>query len=107
MAGRRQEEDCLYAFQSGNKLVAEQLLPSIPQPAAITTTFKFTSYHGIGSIGLSTPPSCILGLEKCRYCATYLCISVPPLCKDAERAHLRCIIAAYNGHLEVAEILYR
>ena len=40
--GRRQEEvDYVIAFKSGNKLVAEQLLPRIPQPAAITTAFKF------------------------------------------------------------------
>ena len=44
MADRRhEEEDHVIAFKSGNKLVAEQLLPRIPQPAAITTTFKFSS----------------------------------------------------------------
>ena len=41
--GQRQEEDYVIAFKSGNKLVAEQLLPRIPQPAAITTTFEFSS----------------------------------------------------------------
>ena len=44
-AERRQEEleeDCVRAFKSGNKLMAEQLLPRIPLPAvrAVTTTFK-------------------------------------------------------------------
>ena len=40
--GLQQEEDYVIAFKSGNKLVAEQLLPRIPQPVAITTTFKFS-----------------------------------------------------------------
>ena len=44
--GLQQEEDYVIAFKSGNKLVAEQLLPRIPQPVAITTTFKF-SRHGV------------------------------------------------------------
>ena len=44
--GLQQEEDYVIAFKSGNKLVAEQLLPRIPQPVAITTTFKFSD-HGV------------------------------------------------------------
>ena len=42
-----EEEDYVIAFKSGNKLVAEQLLPRIPQPVAITTTFEFSSYYGM------------------------------------------------------------
>ena len=42
---RQEEEDYVIAFKSGNKLVAEQLLPRIPQPAAITTTFTFSSSY--------------------------------------------------------------
>ena len=68
-----EEEDYVIAFKSGNKLVAEQLLPRIPQPVAITTTFKFSKLLSCGSIGLSGPPSCVLGLEKCRYCAS-ICV---------------------------------
>ena len=49
--GRRQEEDYVIAFKSGNKLVAVQLLPRIPQPAAITTTFKF-SYGVLALVSL-------------------------------------------------------
>ena len=71
--GSGQEGDYVIAFKSGNKLVAEQLLPRIPQPAAITTTFEFSSRYPSVSIGLSTPPSCVLGLEKCRYCAS-ICV---------------------------------
>ena len=36
--GRQEEEDYVIAFKSGNKLVAEQLLPRIPQPAAIRSS---------------------------------------------------------------------
>ena len=41
---QQEKEDYVIAFKSGNKLVAEQLLPRIPHaPAAITTTFEFSS----------------------------------------------------------------
>ena len=43
--GGQKEVDYVIAFKSGNKLVAEQLLPRIPQPAAITTTFEFSSRY--------------------------------------------------------------
>ena len=66
----RQEEDYVIAFKSGNKLVAELLLRRIPQPAAITTTFKFSYYGVLALVSSSAPPSRVLGLEKCRYCAS-------------------------------------
>ena len=43
--GSGQEGDYVIAFKSGNKLAAEQLLHRIPQPAAITTTFEFSSRY--------------------------------------------------------------
>ena len=46
MAEREQETDdheCVDAFKSGNKRVAEQLLPSI-RPAVVRTTFKFNIF---------------------------------------------------------------
>ena len=44
MAEGKQDQDYIIAFKSGNKLVAEQLLPSIPEPATITTTFKMSDF---------------------------------------------------------------
>ena len=55
MADRRrqeEEEDYVIAFKSGNKLVAVQLLPRIPQPAAITTTFKFNRSRLLALVSL-------------------------------------------------------
>ena len=45
MAGGRRKEKCIIAFKNGNKLLAERLLPSIPRPATITTTFESRLYH--------------------------------------------------------------
>ena len=36
----QEEEKCVSAFKNGNMLMAEQLLPLISQPAAITTTYS-------------------------------------------------------------------
>ena len=45
MAEGRREKQYITAFKNGNKLMAEQLLPSIPQPATITTTFKSRLFY--------------------------------------------------------------
>ena len=44
MAKQHQEEDCVRAFKSGSKLMAEQLLPRIPPTSVctITTTFRLS-----------------------------------------------------------------
>ena len=96
-----EEEDYVIAFKSGNKLVAEQLLPRIPQPVAITTTFKFSSR--------SLPSALVSLLHLAAYwgwrnvvtalVSVYKCAAN---CKD-EKGHIPLHYAAYNGHLEVVK----
>ena len=97
----QQEEDYVIAFKSGNKLVAEQLLPRIPQPAAITTTFKFSSklsglfmvslLHLAAYWGWRNVVTALVSVYKCA-----------ANCKD-EKGHIPLHYAAYNGHLEVVK----
>ena len=96
--GRQEEEDYVIAFKSGNKLVAVQLLPRIPQPAAITTTFKF-SYHGVLALVSLLHLAAYWGWRNVvtALVSVYKCAAN---CKD-ERGHIPLHYAAYNGHLEV------
>ena len=99
---RRQkvEEDCAIAFKNGNKLVAEQLLPSIPQPATITTTFQFSIYRLLSLVSLlhlaahwgwGNVVTVLVSVYKCA-----------ANCKD-EYGHIPLHYAASNGHLEVVK----
>ena len=106
-AERRQEEleeDCVRAFTSGKKLMAEQLLPRIPLPAvrAVTTTFQLdavlvgvcsmvtlvhlAAYWGWGNV--------VTALVSVYYCAANS--------KDSE-GQIPLHYAAHNGHLEVVK----
>ena len=97
----QEEEDYVIAFKSGNKLVAEQLLPRIPQPAAITTTFEFSSRYGPSALvsllhlasywGWRNVVTALVSVYKCA-----------ANCKD-EEGHIPLHYAAYNGHLEVVK----
>ena len=100
MAGRR-HQDCLSAFKSGKKLVVEQLLPRIPQPATITTTFKFTSYHGTVALVSLLHLAAHWGWRNVAttLVSVYKCVAN---CKD-DKGHIPLHYAAYNGHLEVVE----
>ena len=98
--GQRQEEDYVIAFKSGNKLVAEQLLPRIPQPAAITTTFVFSRYPVVALVSLlhlaaywgwKNVVTALVSVYKCA-----------ANCKD-KGGHIPLHYAAYNGHLEVVK----
>ena len=98
--GLQQEEDYVIAFKSGNKLVAEQLLPRIPQPAAITTTFKFSYFPVVALVSLVHLAAywgwrnVVTALVSVYKCAAN--------CKD-EKGHIPLHYAAYNGHLEVVK----
>ena len=98
--GRQEEEDYVIAFKSGNKLVAEQLLPRIPQPAAITTTFEF-SYHGVLALVSLLHLAAYWGWRNVvtSLVSVYKCAAN---CKD-EEGHIPLHYAAYNGHLEVVK----
>ena len=97
-----QDEDYLIAFKNGNKLVAEQLLPSIPEPATITTTFKMSDlfYSAISLVSLlhlaaywgwKNIVNALVSVYKCA-----------ANCKD-EKGHIPLHYAALNGHLEVVK----
>ena len=95
-----EEKDYVIAFKSGNKLVAEQLLPRIPQPAAITTTFEFSYYPVVALVSLLHLAAywgwrnVVTALVSVYKCAAN--------CKD-EEGHIPLHYAAYNGHLEVVK----
>ena len=102
MAEGRQEEQYITAFKNGNKLMAEQLLPSILQPATITTTFNSRLY-------LTEIISLVSLLHLAAYwgwrnvvtslVSVYNCAAN---CKD-ERGNIPLHYAASNGHLEVVK----
>ena len=102
MAEGRREEQYIIAFKNGNKLMAEQLLPSIPQPATITTTFKsrLFSFHLISLVSLLHLAAywgwrnVVTALVSVYNCAAN--------CKD-EKGHIPLHYAASNGHLEVVK----
>ena len=95
----QEEEDYVLYFKSGNKLVAEQLLPRIPQPAVVMTTFKFRSQvnamvsllHLAAYWGWRNVVTALVSVCKCA-----------ANCKD-EKGHIPLHYAAYNGHIEVVK----
>ena len=98
---RQEEEDYVIAFKSGNKLVAEQLLPRIPQPAAITTTFTFSSSYPLLELVSLLHLAAYWGWRNVvtALVSVYKCAANS---KD-ERGHLPLHYAAYNGHLVVVK----
>ena len=99
--GLQQEEDYVIAFKSGNKLVAEQLLPRIPQPVAITTTFKFSYFPMVIALVSLVHLAAYWGWRNVvtALVSVYKCAAN---CKD-EKGHIPLHYAAYNGHLEVVK----
>ena len=104
---RRQEEleeDCVRAFTSRNKLMAEQLLSRIPLPAvrAVTTTFNLHAFFGpvCSMVTLLHLAACwgwgnvVTALVSVYYCAANS--------KDS-KGQIPLHYAAYNGHLEVVK----
>ena len=93
--------DYVIAFKSGNKLVAEQLLPRIPQPAAITTTFEFSSRYPLLALVSLLHLAAYWGWRNVvtSLVSVYKCAAN---CKD-EEGHIPLHYAAYNGHLEVVK----
>ena len=98
---QQEKEDYVIAFKSGNKLVAEQLLPRIPQPAAITTTFKFSSRYFPSALVSLLHLAAYWGWRNVvtALVSVYKCAAN---CKD-EEGHIPLHYAAYNGHLEVVK----
>ena len=100
---RELEEDCVCAFTSGNKLMAEKLLPSIPLPAvrAVTTTVKLSDFVGVCSMVTLLHLAAYWGwgnvvtaLVSVYYCAANS--------KD-NRGQIPLHYATYKGHLEVVK----
>ena len=107
---QKQEEDFVIAFKSGDKLVVEQLLPSIPQPATITTSFKSPKFKFSSRYGHING---VLSLVSLLHLAAYwgwrniitALVSVYKCaadCKD-EEGHIPIHYATSNGHLEVVK----
>ena len=102
MAEGRREEQYIIAFKNGNKLMAEQLLPSIPQPATITTTFKSRLlYPQLISLVSLLHLAAYWGWRNVvtALVSVYNCAAN---CKD-EEGHIPLHYAASNGHLEVVK----
>ena len=101
------EKDFFYdgyvsAFKDGNKPLAEQVLPLIPQPATIKTTFEISSWypntvalvsllHLAAYWGWRNVVTALVSVYKCA-----------ANCKD-ERGHIPLHYAAVKGHLEVVK----
>ena len=105
-AERRQEEleeDCVRAFTSGNKLMAEQLLPRIPLPAvrAVTTTFQLNADFVVCSMVTLVHLAAYWGWRNVvtALVSVYYCAANS---KDSE-GQIPLHYAAYNGHLEVVK----
>ena len=97
-----QDKDYLIAFKNGNKLVAEQLLPSIPEPATITTKFKMSDlYYGAISLVSLLHLAAYWGWRNIvnALVSVYKCAAN---CKD-KKGHIPLQYAARNGHLEVVK----
>ena len=101
MAEGRREEQYIFAFKNGNKLIAEQLLPSIPQPATITTTFESILYPFELSLVSLLHLAAYWGWRNVvtALVSVYNCAAN---CKD-EHGHIPLHYAASNGHLEVVK----
>ena len=96
-------QDCVRAFESGDKLVAEQLLPRLPQPANITTNFELKRWYAVIEAsyvsllhlaaywGWKTVVTMLVSVYKC-----------DTNFKDTE-GHIPLHYAAYSGHLEVVK----
>ena len=99
--GSGQEGDYVIAFKSGNKLAAEQLLHRIPQPAAITTTFEFSSRYPLLALVSLLHLAAYWGWRNVvtALVSVYKCAAN---CKD-EKGHIPLHYAAYNGHLDVVQ----
>ena len=81
--------------------MAEQLLPRIPQPVAITTTFEFSSRYGVLALVSLLHLAAYWGWRNVvtALVSVYKCAAN---CKD-EKGHIPLHYAAYNGHLEVVK----
>ena len=57
------EDECVNAFKSGNKHLAEQLLPHT-RPADVRTRFRLVDRFNSSNVdGISASPSCLLGVD--------------------------------------------
>ena len=100
---RELEEDCVCAFTSGNKLMAEKLLPSIPLPAvrAVTTTVKLSDFVGVCSMVTLLHLAAYWGWGNVVTALVSVYYSAANS-KD-NRGQIPLHYAAYKGHLEVVK----
>ena len=98
---RRKADFVEVDFLCGDPIMAEQLLPSIPQPATITTTFKSRLYYTELSLVSLLHLAAYWGWRNVvtSLVSVYNCAAN---CKD-EHGHIPLHYAASNGHLEVVK----
>ena len=100
MAEREQRTDeCVETFKSGNKQVAEQLLPNI-RPTVVRTTFKFWYYSSVAMVSL-LHLAAFRGWKDIAICLVTVHNCVANWRDDIGNTPLH--YAAYNGHLEVVK----
>ena len=97
-----EEKELVFAFKIEDKIVAERLLPRIPEPATITTTFEMSDlfYSEISLVSLlhlaaywgwTNIVNALVSMYKCA-----------ANCKD-KMGHIPLHYAALKGHLEVVK----
>ena len=99
--GRQGEEDIKRAFKTGEKIVAENLLPRVLQPSDIRTTFDFGNYNmsRVSLLHLAAFRGWMSTVTK--LVARYgLGIN-----QEDSYGHVPLHYAAYNGHLGVVKFL--
>ena len=94
-------DDIVEAFKNGDKDMAERLLPSLPRPATMITTFQF-AYFWVGAVSLLHLAAyhgwkdIVTALVEVHSCTVFV--------KD-EKNHTPLHYSAYQGHLEVVKYL--
>ena len=101
--GEQQEVDnCVQAFKSGNKLMVEQLLPRIQQPAVVRTTTESI----LNSILTVANVSLLHLAARCGWIDIAVLLVTEQNCsvewRDKERS-IPLHYAAYYGHLELVK----
>ena len=98
------EDDCVQAFKSGNKQVAEQLIPSIKRPAVVRTTFESFYYGNVAKVSL-LHLAAYWGWKDVaiRLVDVHKCIVNLRDERGNNPLHYATDNRVYNGHLEVVK----
>ena len=96
-------DDCINAFKTGNKSMAERLLPHTtrPRPADVITSFKFRSLVATVTMVFLLHLAAYWGWKDIviLLVTKYNCV----VNKRDDKGHIALHYAAYNGHLDVVK----